>query len=228
MYQHAIQQIKNAIFPIFYQSVQGANTQLGVSGTGFFIDNFGHFITAHHVMSEVPPQSTLLYFGNVPERVIPAVPILEIYSDPSRDIFLGKVETGALPSVKLSFEKPNIGKSVCLCGYPLAQITKNPNGSLHVGNVRQYWQPTFVIDKITANIGNRYYSGFMTQDISLNGMSGGPVFDLEGTVYGVDVAFLTREIPQKDRAPIAVHNGVVVENNTLVDVYQKVNIGGYY
>lgn len=224
MYQQSIGQIKNSIFPVFFQTIQGPTIQIGVSGTGFFIDNEGHFITAHHVTTEVPPDSTLLYLGNVPDNVIAPVKIMEIFSDPIRDIFLGKVESGGLPPVKLSFEKPKIGKPVCLCGYPLAQLFQNPDGSINVVNVRQYWQPTFVIDSITANNNGRNYLGFMTHDTSLNGMSGGPVFDTDGTVYGVDVAMLTREIPQKDKGPFIVNNGVVIENITIKDIYEKIKV----
>jgi hypothetical protein len=101
---------------------------------------------------------------------------------------------------------------------------QNHDGSINVGNVRQYWQPTFIIDGITANNNGKNYLGFMTQDTSLNGMSGGPVFDIEGIVYGVDVAMLNREIPQKDRSPISVHNGIVIENITIKDIYEKINI----
>jgi len=224
MYQNSIEQIKKSIFPVFFQSIQGPTTQIGVSGTGFFIDNQGHFITAHHVTTDVPPNSILLYLGNVPDKVIPPVRILEVFSDPVRDIFIGKVEMGGLPPVKLSFDKPKIGKNVSLCGYPLAQLFQNSDGSINVGNVRQYWQPTFIIDSITANINGKNYLGFMTQDTSLNGMSGGPVFDTNGIVYGVDVAMLTREIPQKDIGKISVHNGVVIENITIKDIYEKINI----
>ena len=223
MYQHSIAQIKNSIFPVFFQSIQGPTTQIGVSGTGFFIDDQGHFITAHHVTTDVPPNSTLLYLGNVPDNVISPVKIVEVFSDPVRDIFLGKVETGGLPPVKLSFDKPKVGKNVCLCGYPLAQLIQNSDGSINVGNVRQYWQPTFIIDGITASTNGKNYIGFMTQDTSLNGMSGGPVFDADGIVYGVDIAMLTREIPQKDRVPISVHNGVDIENITIQDILEKIN-----
>lgn len=224
MYQSAFEKIRKSIFPIFHQSVQGPLTHVGVSGTGFFIDDQGHFITAHHVISDIPPNSSLLYLGNVPDHVMPPVKIVEIYSDPARDIFLGKVESGGLAPVQLSFEKPKIGKQVCLCGYPLAQLFNDPNGSINVSNVRQYWQPTFIIDGITANNNGRIYQGFMTQDTSLNGMSGGPVFDPEGIVFGIDVAMLTREIPQKDRPSIMVHNGIVIENVTVKDVYEKIKL----
>lgn len=64
----------------------------------------------------------------------------------------------------------------------------------------------------------------MTQDISLNGMSGGPVFDIEGIVHGIDTAFITREIPQKENKPsIQVFNGIALENASIPDVYARIN-----
>lgn len=33
-----------------------------------------------------------------------------------------------------------------------------------------------------------------------------------------NVFALTREIPQKDRNPITIHNGVVIENITIKDI----------
>lgn len=224
MYQESFEKIKKSIFPIFYQSIQGDITQIGVSGTGFFIDDFGHFITAHHVTTDIPPNSTLLYLGNVPDHVITPVKIIKIFSDPERDIYLGKVEKGGLTPVKLSFEKSKIGKNVCLCGYPLAQLLKDQNGSINVSNVRIYWQPTYIIDGITAENNGKKYSGFMTQHTSLNGMSGGPVFDLNGNVCGIDVAMLSREIPQSNRPALQIDNGIVVENSTIIDIYKMINI----
>ena len=49
---------------------QGNNTILGVSGTGFFIDDEGTFLTACHVIDNVPPGSDLIYCGNIPFRII--------------------------------------------------------------------------------------------------------------------------------------------------------------
>lgn len=64
----------------------------------------------------------------------------------------------------------------------------------------------------------------MTQDISLNGMSGGPVFDTDGVVHGVDTAFVQREIPQKDKPAIQVFNGIALENASIADVFAKINV----
>lgn len=121
-------------------------------------------------------------------------------------------------------DRPKAGKSICLCGYPLAQLSQNPDGSINVRAVRQYWQPTFIIDAVTVADNGKNYIGFMTQDISLNGMSGGPVFDTEGVVYGIDTAFVQREISQKDKPAIQVFNGIALENASIADVYAKINI----
>jgi S1-C subfamily serine protease len=223
MYQAAIEKIKKSIFPIFYKSVQEETIQIGVSGTGFFISNQGHFITALHVITQTPANSTIQYSGNIPHHIInPPHPITEIYRDPLRDIFLGKINFIETTPVTFVLSKPNIGKSVCLCGYPLAKLVKNLDGSINVDAVRQYWQPTFIIDIITVSDTGKNYPGFLTQHTSLNGMSGAPVFDTSGVVYGIDTAFLQRRIPQKNKPAIQVFNGIAIENASIADVYAKI------
>ena len=225
MYQNAVEKIKRSIFPIFFVKEEGLNTQIGVSGTGFFIDNKGHFITALHVITEAPIGALFQYRGNIPDHIInPPQLITEVYRDPIRDVFLGKINISGTIPVSIIADKPKAGKSVCLCGYPLAQLSINVDGSINVGNVRQYWQPTYIIDSITVSDNGKKYVGFMTQDISLNGMSGGPVFDMEGFVHGVDTAFIHREIPQKDKPAIQVFNGVALENASITDVYSLIGL----
>jgi S1-C subfamily serine protease len=225
MYQSAIEKIKKSIFPIFFLSTEGQNTTMGVTGTGFFIDDKGHFLTALHVITEAPANSIFEYRGNVPENIFnPPEAIIEIYRDPVRDIFLGKLNISNTIPVSLVLDRPKTGKSICLCGYPLAQLSINSDGSINVSAVRQYWQPTYIIDTVTIAGDGKNYVGFMTQDISLNGMSGGPVFDINGVVHGIDTAFVQREIPQKDKPAIQVFNGIALENASIADVYAKINV----
>jgi S1-C subfamily serine protease len=225
MYQSAIEKIKKSIFPLFFVSTDGQNTQMGVSGTGFFIDDNGHFLTALHVITESPANSVFQYRGNIPGHIInPPEVIIEIYRDPIRDIFLGKINIANTIPVATILDRPKAGKSICLCGYPLAQLSQNPDGSINVSAVRQYWQPTFIIDAVNVADNGKNYIGFMTQDISLNGMSGGPVFDTDGFVHGIDTAFVQREIPQKDKPAIQVINGIALENASIADVYSKIHI----
>lgn len=225
MYQSAIEKIKKSIFPIFFVSTNDENMQIGVGGTGFFIDTKGHFLTALHVLTEAPTNSIFQYRGNIPDHIVnPPEVITEIYRDAVRDIFLGKLNIANTTPVDILLDRPKAGKSICLCGYPLAQISQNPNGSINVNAVRQYWQPTYIIDAVTVTDNGKNYIGFMTQDISLNGMSGGPVFDTDGIVHGIDTAFMHREIPQKDKPAIQVFNGIALENASIADVYAKINL----
>jgi S1-C subfamily serine protease len=224
MYQEAFEKIKESIFPIFYILVEEATTQIGLCGTGFFIDDQGHFLTALHVIDAIPPNAIPQYRGNIPDHIQdPPEVITEIYRDPVRDIFLGNINLHGTVPVSFNLERPRVGKSVCLCGYPFPRLSNNSDGSLNVREVRQYWQPTFIIDIINVVEQEKNYIGFMTQDISLNGMSGGPVFDTEGIVYGVDTAFKHREIPQDNGPTVHVHNGIALGNEFIKDVYAMIS-----
>ncbi|OGS22998.1 MAG: hypothetical protein A2252_06280 [Elusimicrobia bacterium RIFOXYA2_FULL_39_19] len=186
----------------------------------------GLFLTANHVITGVPPNSRLLYCGSVPHKILnQPVEIKEVYSDKVKDIYIGQVDKSiGLPKLELSKEKVKIGQSVCLCGYPLAQIFLNPDKSINVINVRKYWQPTHVIDYYRFNEPDgRIYESFITQHTSLNGMSGGPVFGTDGLVYGIDVATFTRKIDHKNN-PMTVHNGVAIEILYISEILKKHNI----
>ena len=207
MYADAVARITESIFPIFYIEREGG--LVGVCGTGFFVDERGLFLTADHIMAAVPTGSTMYYYGKAPDEICePAVEIQEVARDPAHDLYLGRVPREYLPPVEISDQAVRPGDSVCLSGYPMAMLTISPQGAL-VGNVRRYWQPTFVIDATRAVIDGRTYDGYIVQDPCLSGMSGGPVFDMEGTVRGMAAANLTRTIPELGESPTIVRNGIV-------------------
>lgn len=224
MYQNSIETIRQSIFPVFFEVRQGSQTRIGVSGSAFFISE-NVFVTANHVITDTPPGARILYAGNIPNNAIQPVEFEEVLSDPVQDIYFGRVpEDIALNPLDLAEENPRAGKSVCLCGYPFARLGQNPNGSINANNVRPYWQPTFVVDSLTANnVEGRTYQGFITQHTSLKGMSGGPVFDTDAIVHGIDVATFTREIPEGDGQVTRVPNGVVVGIQTLHDLLEEID-----
>lgn len=210
MYADAVAKITESMFPIFFDQPQGNLPNVGVRGTGFFLDDSGLFLTADHVITRAPTGSTLYYYGKVPDEVCePAVEIEHVASDPAQDLYLGRVSRDYLQPVELSNEPVRPGNSVCLSGYPMAVLAISPQGGL-VGNVRRYWQPTFVIDVTQAVIGNRTYDGYIVQHSCLAGMSGGPVFDMDGNVRGMAGATLTRTIPEHGD-PTVVPNGIVID-----------------
>ncbi|MFZ1675785.1 MAG: serine protease [Saprospiraceae bacterium] len=220
MYTKSIKRVQGSIFPIFQYSKQG----YGILGTGFFIDDEGRFLTASHVISSLKPGCQLGYLGNVPNQSLSLnvfTPISIIQNDPSKDLAVGMVLTGKLQPLNFASSSADVGQSVILCGYPLAVIqhqatvnnAKNQvNVILNVSNVRQYWQPTIMIDSVLPNsLYNKTYKTFLVQDASLNGMSGGPIFDLNGDVVGVASANFTRQIPRPNSVPLIVENGIGID-----------------
>jgi S1-C subfamily serine protease len=210
MYADAVAQIAQSIFPIFCIPPQG--DLVDVCGTGFFVDESGLFLTSEHVMAAPPSGSTLYYYGKVPDQICdPAVEIEHVASDPAQDLYLGRIGRDYLQPVEVSHEAVRPGSSVCLSGYPMAAVEISPQGAL-VGNVRRYWQPTFVIDATQTLIHGRTYDGYIVQHSCFAGMSGAPVFDMEGMVRGMAAANLTRTIPAvPGESPTVVSNGIVID-----------------
>jgi S1-C subfamily serine protease len=211
MYADAVAKITESIFPIFFNRWEGDQCEFGVRGTGFFLDDSGLFLTADHVIAGAPPGSTLYYYGKVPDEVCePAVEIEHVASDPAHDLYLGRVCRDALPAVEFAFEPVRPGDSVCLGGYPMPVLSINSEGHL-VGSVRRYWQPTFAIDTTQVVVGKRMYDGYIVEHACLVGMSGGPVFDLEGKVRGMAAATVSRTVPDPSGSLAVLTNGVVID-----------------
>jgi len=220
----AIEIVSKSIFPIFFEHRQGNQVNIGIVGTGFFIDDKGTFLTACHVMDSGPDDARKLYVGNIPyRRINPPVEIEEIQRNNDRDIFIGRIERDYYEPLTLAEGGPPIGKTLCLCGYPLAEI-RILRGRINTSNVRQYYQPTFVLDGAEVRIQDargtvHNYTGFMTRDASYPGMSGGPVFDVDGIVWGMNVAHVSRNIPRPPNPnPIEVINGISIKTEILSQV----------
>jgi len=219
MFTDSIQKVRRSIFPILFFGKNGAHGSLG---TGFFIDNQGHFLTANHVIKALPEGGKLAYLGNIPNSNFKSKKPIEIKiiaQDETSDLALGKIDHETLPPLPLASEQAKIGQSIALCGYPLPHIKANPvtnNGTtvgvnIDVTQVRQYWQPTMKMDRIRKNsFYQKPFDSFITQHPSLPGMSGGPIFDLQGRVVGVNTANATRQI-HRSTTPLQVENGIGIE-----------------
>jgi S1-C subfamily serine protease len=210
VFADAVATIKDSIFPIFY--VHHEDRLAGVCGTGCFVGADGVFLTSDHVMASPPPGSTLYFYGRTPDEVCdPAVELEHVWSDPAQDLYLGRVSQDHLPPAAIADEPVRPGDSVCLSGYPMADVTIGPHGGL-VGSVRRHWQPSFVVDEMDVVIQGRTYCGYIVEHPCYPGMSGAPVFDTAGRVRGLVGANLTRTIPPlPDERPTVVANGVVID-----------------
>ena len=215
MFADAVAKIAASIFPIFYAYEHADGPVMAVSGTGFFVDDSGLFVTGDHIMNCAPAGAGYYYFGNLPDELIqPPLEIERVASDPGRDLYLGRVRRNHLRAVELSGEAVRPGDSVCLSGYPMAEVSTNAGGGF-VANVRRYWQPTFVVDTTQAVVGHRVYDGYLVGHPCFSGMSGGPVFDVEGKVRGMAAATVTRTEPELNGDSIVVRNGIVLDREHI-------------
>jgi S1-C subfamily serine protease len=211
MFADAVAKLSKSIFPIFFAFEQDGRPALSVSGTAFFVDESGLFITADHIMNCAPAGSTYFYYGNLPDQLSrPAVEIEPVASDPERDLYLGRVSGQHTRGVELSGATVRPGESVCLGGYPMAEVSITADRGF-VANVRRYWQPTFVLDVTQAVVDKRVYDGYLVGHPCFSGMSGGPVFDVDGKVRGMAVATVTRSEPDLTGGQTIVKNGIVLD-----------------
>ncbi len=223
MFADAVATIAASTFPVFYAYENGDGPIISVSGTAFFVDHNGLFVTADHIMNCAPADAEYYYFGNLPDELIqPPLEIERVASDPGRDLFLGRVRRDHLQAVELSGETVRPGDSVCLAGYPMAEVSVNTEGGF-VANVRRYWQPTFVLDATQAVVDHRVYDGYLVGHPCFPRMSGGPVFDVDGKVRGMAAATVTRtEFEfEFDGDPTVVKNGIVLDREHIQEFIEQ-------
>ncbi|RTL51315.1 MAG: Do family serine endopeptidase [Bradyrhizobiaceae bacterium] len=137
-------------------------------GSGFFISADGYAVTNNHVVDgadtvEVTTDDGKTYSAKV------------IGTDPRTDVALIKVEGRTdFPFAKLSDGQPRIGDWVLAVGNPFGL-----GGTVTAG----------IVSARGRDIGNGPYDDFIQIDAPVNkGNSGGPAFDTQGEVMGVNTA----------------------------------------
>lgn len=229
MFVKAIKIAKNAMFPIFrFEQIDPVQARVLVIGSGFFINRSGYFVSVAHVFDNPNTQTSFRYFGQVPDKVNnPPLIIKEVGRNDDLDIFIGKIEIKNSNYFGLAKNRPDIGKSVCISGYPLAQLGNNPQGGLELSGVRRYFQPSFVLDYAVSKSGNmqghiRTHDGFLVRDLGLYGMSGGPVFDAKGFVFGIQGSVTQpRKSVGSSGETIAVQNALAIRSILILDLLKK-------
>jgi S1-C subfamily serine protease len=215
VFADAIEKVTGSIFPILMDASGPSDPcTWGIAGTGFFVSDEGLFVTALHVFTDAHAEGArTLYAGNVPDNWFqPEQSFVEEARDERHDLFLGRITSGALPGLRLARKMPPIGTSVCLSGYPVAgsKIYQGTGGAMYFHEVTKHWQPTRIIETFERDT-DLGIEGFITEHLSLSGMSGGPVFGVNGTVYGLAFENWIGEIEDSDGNPHSVNNAAVVD-----------------
>jgi serine protease Do len=137
-------------------------------GSGFFISADGYAVTNNHVVDSADKVEVTTDDGKTYTAKV-------IGTDARTDVALIKVEGGSdFPFAKLSDGKPRIGDWVLAVGNPFGL-----GGTVTAG----------IVSASGRDIGNGPYDDFIQIDAPVNkGNSGGPAFNTNGEVIGVNTA----------------------------------------
>jgi serine protease Do len=140
-------------------------------GSGFFITADGYAVTNNHVVDKVQTVEITTDEGKTYSAKV-------VGTDPRTDVALIKVDgRNDFPYVKLADKAPRVGDWVVAVGNPFGL-----GGTVTAG----------IVSARGRDIGAGPYDDFIQIDASVNkGNSGGPTFDMDGNVIGVNTAIFS-------------------------------------
>jgi len=139
-------------------------------GSGFFISADGYAVTNNHVVQNAETVTVTADDGKTYTAKV-------IGTDPRSDLALIKVDGANFPFVKLADASPRIGDWVLAVGNPFGL-----GGTVTAG----------IVSARGRDIGAGPYDDFIQIDAPVNkGNSGGPTFDVDGNVIGVNTAIFS-------------------------------------
>lgn len=141
-------------------------------GSGFVIDKSGFIVTNHHVIADADEVEVILSDGTKLEATV-------VGSDKDTDLALLKVETSSpLPATEWGdSDETRIGDWVVAIGNPFGL-----GGTVTAG----------IVSARQRDINAGRYDNFLQTDAAINkGNSGGPMFNLDGQVIGVNTAIFS-------------------------------------
>jgi len=147
------------------------NRSVTGQGSGFFITADGYAVTNNHVVDKAQTAEVTNDDGKTYSAKV-------IGTDPRTDIALIKVDgRNDFPYVKLADKAPRIGDWVLAVGNPFGL-----DGTVTAG----------IVSARGRDIGAGPYDDFIQIDAPVNkGNSGGPTFDMDGNVIGVNTAIFS-------------------------------------
>ena len=141
-------------------------------GSGFLIDGEGHIVTNNHVIEDADLIEVSFPNGDTYEATL-------VGRDPATDIAVLKIETGEnIPAVPWGdSDSAEVGEWVIAIGNPFGY-----SGSVAAG----------IISARNRDISSGNYDDFIQTDVAINkGNSGGPLFNMDGEVIGVNTAIIS-------------------------------------
>jgi len=183
----------------FEQQAPQAAPQAGL-GSGFLISDTGQIVTNHHVVDGAQSVKVTLSDGNTYDAEV-------IGSDPATDIALISIKADApLPFVTFgSSEAMRVGDEVVAVGNPFGLSSTVTSG---------------IISAKSRDIHAGPYDEFIQTDAAINrGNSGGPLFNNDGDVVGMNTAILS-----PDGGSVGI--GFAVPSDVVRHIVDELNTDG--
>jgi serine protease Do len=160
---------------------QGQTRDAVSLGSGFIISPDGYIVTNNHVISGVPTEQGKVTISSItvtlPDRKEYKATV--VAKDAASDLAVLKIDAKGLPFVQFADStKTRVGDWVLAIGNPFAL-----GGTVTAG----------IVSAIHRNIGaGGAYDRYIQTDAAINqGNSGGPMFDLNGNVVGINTAIFS-------------------------------------
>jgi serine protease Do len=152
------------------QEPQQHRTIVG-EGSGFFISADGYAVTNNHVVDHAKSVQVTTDDGSIYTAKV-------IGTDPKTDLALIKVDgKSSFPYVQFAQHEPRVGDWVIAVGNPFGL-----GGTVTAG----------IVSAQGRNIGSGPYDDYIQIDAPINkGNSGGPAFDVNGNVIGINTAIFS-------------------------------------
>ena len=139
-------------------------------GSGFFVSPDGYIVTNNHVVEHASEVTITTDSGKTLTAKV-------IGTDPKTDLALLKAEGADFPAVKFAAKAPRVGDWVIAVGNPFGL-----GGTVTAG----------IVSARGRDIGSGPYDDFIQIDAPVNhGNSGGPTFNNDGEVVGVNTAIFS-------------------------------------
>jgi serine protease Do len=167
-------------------------------GSGFFISGDGYIVTNNHVVDHASEVTVTTAEGKSMSAKVIGV-------DSKTDLALLKAEGGGFPYVTFAAHTPRVGDWVIAVGNPFGL-----GGTVTAG----------IVSARGRDIGSGPYDDFLQIDAPVNhGNSGGPTFNAEGEVVGVNTAIFS---PSGGSVGI----GFAIASDVVKDVVQQLKDNG--
>ena len=165
----------NEMFEDFFGNQMPKRENMTGLGSGFIISSEGYVVTNNHVISGAD-QITVIFNNGIDE-----VPAELVGTDPKTDIAVLKIDPDKVDIKNINWgdsDSSRVGDIVLAIGNPLGL-----GGTVTSG----------IISSINRDIGGGPYVDFIQTDAPINrGNSGGPLFNLDGEVIGINSMIISQ------------------------------------